>query len=117
VVVQALVGAKSTHVTADDLAARIRDSHPEVHRSTVYRTLESLERLGLADHVHLGHGRAIYHLAGNPHQHLVCEVCGRVSEVPEAFFAELSERARRNYGFCVPSRHFAVLGRCEDCVG
>ena len=112
--ISALVAADS-HVTADDLAATVHGRHPDVHRSTVYRTLDALERLGVVDHVHLGHGRAVYHLADQPHQHLVCEMCEAVIEVPDALFAELDAAARSLYGFTIRPKHFAVLGRCRDC--
>jgi Fe2+ or Zn2+ uptake regulation protein len=110
----ALLEAK-THVTADDLAATVQDRHPEVHRSTIYRTLDALERAGVVDHVHLGHGRAVYHLADDPHQHLVCESCGGVVEVPDRLFDELAAKLRRSYGFVIRPNHFAVLGRCRAC--
>lgn len=108
-VVAALVEADG-HVTADDLARA-------VHPSTVYRTLDALERLGVVDHVHLGHGRAVYHLADERHQHLVCEACGHVIEVPDALFASLARRIRQDYGFRIRPEHFAVLGQCEACAG
>ena len=113
--IAALVEATG-HVTADDLAATIQERHPEVHRSTVYRTLEALERLGVVDHVHLGHGRAVYHLADEAHQHLVCEACGAVVEVPETMFAALTADLEAGYGFQIRPKHFAVPGRCRDCV-
>jgi Fe2+ or Zn2+ uptake regulation protein len=72
--------------------------------------------MGVVDHVHLGHGRAVYHLADEPHQHLVCEVCGTVIEVPDATFAELAAALRRRYGFTIRPNHFAVLGRCRTCA-
>jgi Fe2+ or Zn2+ uptake regulation protein len=111
--VSALVEAR-THVSADDLAALVQAAHPDVHRSTIYRTLEALEHLGVVDHVHLGHGRAMYHLADEPHHHLVCEVCGRVIEVPDGLFDELGSTLRARYGFSMRPHHFAVLGRCND---
>ena len=41
--------------------------------STIYRTLELLEQLGLVTHTHLGHGAPRYHLAAEAeHVHLVC---------------------------------------------
>src|SRR5437016_10085059 len=73
-VVSTLIGATS-HVTAEDLAATIHERHPEIHLSTVYRTLDSLERLGIVEHTHIGHGPSVYHV-GVTHQHLVCEACG-----------------------------------------
>ena len=103
------------HVTADDLAAAVQARHPDVHRSTIYRTLDALERAGVVDHVHLGHGRAVYHLADDPHQHLVCEECGGVVEVPDKLFDDLAATLRRRYGFAIRPNHFAVLGRCRAC--
>ena len=52
-----------------------------VNLSTVYRTLELLEELGLVTHAHLGHGAPTYHAAdGGDHLHLVCRDCGVVIE-------------------------------------
>ena len=103
------------HVTAEDLAGAVQARHPDVHRSTIYRTLDALERAGVVDHVHLGHGRAVYHLADDPHQHLVCEACGHVIEVPDTLFDEVGAVLRRRYGFAIRPNHFAVLGRCRAC--
>ena len=104
------------HLTAEDLADRIQRTLPSAHLATIYRTLEVLERHGLIDHAHLGHGRAVYHLADDPHHHLVCEVCGAVIEVPDALFRDLSGTLRAEYGFRIRPHHFAVLGRCRACA-
>jgi Fur family transcriptional regulator, ferric uptake regulator len=104
------------HVTADDLTAEIQANYPDVHLSTIYRCLETLQELGVVDHVHLGHGRAVYHLADEAHQHLMCESCNAVIEVPDEVFADLSSRLRSEYGFAIRPRHFAVLGRCTNCA-
>ncbi|HUP84710.1 MAG TPA: Fur family transcriptional regulator [Acidimicrobiales bacterium] len=113
--VTALLDADS-HVTADDLAGAVQRSHPDVHRSTIYRTLDALEELGIVDHVHLGHGRAVYHLLDDPHQHLVCEVCEAVIEAPDALFRPLARALLADYGFTLRPNHFAVLGRCRECA-
>lgn len=113
--VTALVEAEG-HVTADDLAERVQRHHPDVHGSTIYRTLDALEGLGIVDHVHLGHGRAVYHLLDDPHQHLVCEVCGAVIEAPDELFASLAEHLLVEYRFTLRPNHFAVLGRCAACA-
>ena len=112
--VRALVTADG-HVTADDLAAEVQRSTPDVHRSTIYRTLDALERLGVIEHTHLGHGRAVYHLTDERHQHLVCESCGAVTEAPLDVFDELAGTLQRRYRFTLRPEHFAVLGRCSAC--
>jgi Fe2+ or Zn2+ uptake regulation protein len=103
------------HRTADELAAEVARTTPEVHRATIYRTLDTLRRLGVVEHTHLGHGPAVYHLADEVHQHLVCEECGSVTEVPPAVFKPLERTLTRDYGFTVSSRHFALIGRCRPC--
>ena len=112
--VEALLAADA-HVTADDLAARVQAANPEVHRSTVYRTLDALERLGVVVHSHLGHGGGVYHLADERHQHLVCEQCGAVVEMPDDVLAPLARTVRRRYGFTIEPGHFALVGRCRAC--
>jgi Fur family transcriptional regulator, ferric uptake regulator len=104
------------HLSADDLAAAVQAEHPDIHRSTVYRTLDALEQIGVIDHVHLGHGRAVYHLVDDPHQHLVCEQCGVVIEVPDSVFDALAGDLATGYGFVLRPHHFAALGRCAKCA-
>lgn len=108
--------SSSEHVTADDLTARVQAWHPDVHESTIYRCLEALEDAGLVEHTHLGHGRAIYHLSDDAHQHLVCESCGHVVEVPDSVFTPLADAVRDDYGFILAAKHFALAGRCSSCA-
>lgn len=114
-ILEALLGSGG-HVTAETLTATVQATRPDIHESTIYRFLDELERMGVVDHVHMGHGAAVYHLADDPHHHLVCETCGAVVEVPESVFDDLRLELRRDFGFVVQPRHFAVTGRCRDCA-
>jgi Fe2+ or Zn2+ uptake regulation protein len=104
------------HQSAEDLANAVHADHPDIHRSTIYRTLDSLEKLGVVDHVHLGHGRAVYHLAAEAHHHLLCEECGRVVHAPADLFDQLGAEVLERYGFRMRPDHFAVVGRCRECA-
>ncbi|MDQ1449932.1 MAG: Fur family transcriptional regulator, ferric uptake regulator [Actinomycetota bacterium] len=107
-----LLGATHEHLTAEGIAEDVQRAHPEIHVSTVYRTLESLEAWGLVEHVHRGHGAAFFHLAAS-HPHVVCEECGRVLDVPAHEFAPLVARVRDAYGFELDIAHNALMGRCR----
>src|SRR3954454_24507238 len=72
------------HPSAEALAARLRRSHPELHLSTGYRTLEVLEELGMVARPRFGEGAATCHLAGDPHHHAVCQSCGAVIVLPDS---------------------------------
>lgn len=107
--------AAGSHITADEVARRVQRRFPSVNISTVYRTLDALEEIGVIDHVHLGHGRAIYHLADEVHQHLVCERCECVEELPASKLRTFLGMLERDFGFDVDRSHFAILGVCRSC--
>jgi Fe2+ or Zn2+ uptake regulation protein len=114
-IAHALMTAPDHHVTADDIAAIVQADHPDVHLSTIYRTLDSLEQLGMVGRVNLGVGGAVYHLVDHVHHHLVCEGCGAVIEVPDQLLATLARTVAKQYGFEMSPRHLALPGRCADC--
>lgn len=113
-VVEALL-AGDHHVTADEIVARVSSDHPEVHRATVYRTLDRLGEVGVITHVHLGHGPSTFHLNDRPHHHAVCSTCGTVVEVPLAALDDLAARLRAEHGFELSAQHFALSGHCRSC--
>jgi Fur family ferric uptake transcriptional regulator len=105
------------HATPEQVAAEVRDRVSSVNISTVYRTLELLETLGLVTHAHLGHGAPTYHRADEAdHVHLVCRVCDRVTEMaPDAVQSTVDGVAAAN-GFRVDVRHLTLFGVCRDCA-
>jgi len=113
-ILQALID-HDEHPTAEQLTAEVQARQPDVHESTVYRFLDELERLGVVDHVHLGHGPAAYHFSDDTHHHLVCEQCGDVVEIPDRTLEPFRRRLRADYRFEIEHRHFAVVGRCQRC--
>ncbi len=104
------------HPTAEQLTARIHAAHPDIDKSTVYRFLDDLEKLDVIDHVHLGHGPAVYHLAEDAHQHLVCEACDAIIEIPTTTLLSLRRTLLAQFGFVLDPRHFALPGRCSHCA-
>lgn len=114
-VIEALVSADD-HPTADDLAERVSGINPSVHKSTVYRTLDALAELGLVEHVHLGHGRAVYHLAGNADLHLLCDRCGTVAHIGPDVLDPSRDAIEVATGFVLEAGHFALPGLCATCA-
>ena len=73
------------HGSPEEILSRVRESAKGVNISTVYRTLELLEKLGLVSHTHLGHGAPAYHATTEPdHLHLVCRDGGRADHCGRA---------------------------------
>ena len=103
------------HPDAETLAADARAIDPSVHVATVYRTLETLQNMGVISHVHFGHGRSTYHLSSDNHHHAVCDECGAVIQIDSGPMQHLAEEVMAAHGFEVNTHHFALVGRCEDC--
>jgi Fur family transcriptional regulator, ferric uptake regulator len=104
------------HVTGAELVERCRERDPATIPSTVYRTLDVLEELGVVRHGHGPDGREEYHvLPGEEHGHLHCEVCGGCWElgIDEARSILGSLAAER--GFEVDLSHVTIVGRCRAC--
>jgi len=105
------------HATPEDILGEVRKTADSVNVSTVYRTLELLEQIGLVSHAHLGHGAPTYHLAERHHHlHLVCRDCGKVTETDVSVAAPLVETLREQQGFETDMKHFALFGRCAACA-
>jgi Fe2+ or Zn2+ uptake regulation protein len=110
-----LVRRGRSHPSAEQIARRLQHTNPELHLSTIYRTLELFEHLGLVVRASLGEGATTYHLAGDRHHHAVCEACGTVIELPQAAFASVVRRLEKEHGFAATPRHVTIPGRCAGC--
>jgi Fur family ferric uptake transcriptional regulator len=105
------------HATPDQVHAAVSRTAAGVNITTVYRTLELLEGLGLVTHAHLSHGSPTYHAAGeDQHVHLVCRDCGEVDEVPPSMLDDLVGTLDNERGFHVDIGHVALFGVCARCA-
>jgi Fur family ferric uptake transcriptional regulator len=105
------------HATPEEVAEKVRQTHPGINLSTVYRNLETLENVGLVLHTHLGHGGATYHAAEElTHLHLVCSDCGDIGDAPIETAANFVNTLSDDFGFKTNVTHFAIYGFCAKCA-
>lgn len=105
------------HVTGAELVERTRRIDPSATPSTVYRTLDVLEEIGLVSHSHGREGRQEFHVnPADDHGHLVCAGCGRSWELAADEVQPLAEALSRRRGFEVAVDHLTVEGRCAACL-
>jgi Fur family ferric uptake transcriptional regulator len=105
------------HISAEAVHSRVAARFPQVNISTVYRTLELLQELGLVTHTHFDDGIAKYHRAEEGlHQHLACRACGFEKELDLAILEPLARQLAQEYGFELDLSHFALVGRCRRCA-
>lgn len=109
------------HLCAEDIAGRVDQAEPGVHRATIYRSLQSLADMGVVEHTHVPGSATIYHLrrpgdgAHPMHAHLQCSTCQRFFDIPAQWLEPLDQRLRDELGFELEAQHAALLGTCADC--
>ena len=104
------------HVAVDEVAARVREKHPQMDLATVYRTAGLLGRLHLVNEVSIG-GVSHYEYAspGARHGHMVCEHCGSAIHAAPELLDELREALLRDTGFELHLEHLTMSGLCPEC--
>ena len=108
--------ARLEHATPEEICGEVRQTARGVNVSTVYRTLELLEQLGLVKHTHIHHGAPSYHLADDAgHVHLVCRQCEQVIQVDQAAVGPLVLALEQSQGFQTDVGHLTVFGLCANC--
>ncbi|MGH3569347.1 MAG: Fur family transcriptional regulator [Pseudonocardia sp.] len=103
------------HATPEQICNEVQRVAPAVNITTVYRTLDLLERLDLVRHTHLGHGAPSYSEQEHQHVHLVCHECGTVFEAPTEMMDALVQRLQDEMDFALDVAHVALSGQCRTC--
>src|SRR6476469_2842687 len=103
------------HATPDEVLVEVHKESQAVNASTVYRTLEVLEELGLVRHAHLSDRAPTYHsTVEHEHVHAVCRRCGTVRSYDPAVVQPVVDALAAD-GFVVDVGHLAIFGECAEC--
>ncbi|HZP41315.1 MAG TPA: transcriptional repressor [Candidatus Binatia bacterium] len=104
------------HPTADRVFARVRADLPRVSLGTVYRNLQRLVAEGAIGVAQIADRAARYDPTPTPHDHFVCDRCGRVDDLAtEDASARVAAALRA--GHAVRAHALIVYGDCRRCRG
>src|ERR1051326_3043215 len=104
------------HVSVEQVYQQVVSVFPDVNISTVYRTLEVLEELGVVRHTHFHDGVAQFERTDAAQHHpVVCSRCGTDAELELDVLQPLAEELKRRYGFEADLAHSAIVGVCRTC--
>lgn len=110
-----VLAAATDHPTAHEVFERVRRRSPGIGFATVYRTLALLVASGHALELDLGDSSARYDANTAPHDHLVCDGCGRALDLDPVLPGGLVEQVTRRTGYQVAGYTLRFHGRCPDC--
>ncbi len=113
-IVDALIN-QNVFISAYELEALLEE---ELNVTTVYRTLEKLQKLKLA---HEFQGK--WKWCENPknevesHHFLICERCDNAEEIFLDYKAGIADQLAREKNFILTKVHLGFLGICKSCHG
>jgi Fur family ferric uptake transcriptional regulator len=103
------------HVASEELYARVRERHPGIGYTTVYRTMKLLCDAGLASERHFDDGITRYEIAQEHHDHLVCVRCGKIIEFECRMIESSQDAIAARYHFRVLRHRHELYGHCSSC--
>ncbi len=103
------------HITSDELHARVKEQHPGIGYTTVYRTMKLLCDAGLAMERHFDDGVTRYEIEHEHHDHLVCVRCGKIVEFECSMIESAQDRIVSEYGFRLLRHRHELYGHCPKC--
>lgn len=105
------------HLSAEEVAKELRSHGSNAGTATVYRTIEVLVRSGLVVERDFGEGFKRYEAArGVPHhEHLLCTVCGRVTEFRDERLERMTTLLAETHDYSRQRHRLVIYGLCGDC--
>ncbi|MDO8568085.1 MAG: Fur family transcriptional regulator [Dehalococcoidales bacterium] len=111
-----VIARSHEHLTPAAIYERVRREDLGIGLVTVYRTLETLVKLGLVCEVHIGGNCRSYLVrASGHHHHLVCSDCGKVVDFNRCNLEALEKKLHERTGFNIDGHLLEFTGQCRDC--
>jgi Fur family peroxide stress response transcriptional regulator len=108
---------RADHPTADQVYDDVKDRIPGLSRTTVYRVLETLVRVGVVRRAsHLG-AAARFDPNTDHHHHLVCVSCHALTDFDDPALDTLPLPNTHPDAFVITDYSVHVFGTCADCRG
>jgi Fe2+ or Zn2+ uptake regulation protein len=100
----------------EELLQEVRSSLGAADYSSVFRAVSAFEKQGMLDRLDLGDGKARFEVREDHHEHIRCESCGRVEEVPVCVLDDAAAQVQRLTGYQVRSHQVVFGGLCRECA-
>lgn len=106
-------------IAAEEIFLFLKDKNSGINLSTVYRTLESLEKADLVTKVSIHNDdRMLYEFNNMDHRHyLVCTNCKKIITVRHCPLGEYERQVEEETGFTIYGHKLYIYGLCPECEG
>lgn len=108
--------ASEDHPTAEQVYEAVRGRLPSVSRTTAYRVLDMLVRLGVINRICHPGAAARFDPKIHQHHHLVCLHCEKILVLDDQKLNALMLPTIDTSGYEIDEYHIHFRGTCTDCL-
>ncbi len=107
------------HLSPEEIHRYLVQDGQDIGIATVYRTLLLFDDLGIVQKLSFEDGVTLYELVdgleGHNHHHLLCTICGDVTEIKGDLLIDAERKIEGNYEFKIKNHDLMFYGICKDC--
>ena len=103
------------HPSTEVIHKNIKKYYPNISLTTVYRTLETFENIGLISVVNLLYNAARYDANMKSHHHIVCTKCKKIEDIYDESI-NYSELTANIDNYEISGYSVLFNGLCKDCT-
>ena len=114
-ILEILEGARSRHLSAEDIYKELLQSGEDIGLATVYRVLTQFEGAGLVTRHNFEGGHSVFELDdGDHHDHMVCVDTGDVIEFVNEEIEKLQHAIADEYGYELLDHSLVLYVKLKD---
>lgn len=108
-----------THPTVEMIYADLKKQDQQISMATVYNTVKLLVDYQLVIELQSKGESVHYDYFGHPHFHVICDNCGKITDVDSSLFPEICQQlgdvTRKQTNYLVTKYNVEVHGLCPEC--
>ncbi len=117
-ILELLESTENHHMSAEDVYRALADQGEDVGLATVYRVLTQFEQAGIVERHNFENNLSVFEIVQDEHHdHLVCDVCGKIVEFHNALIEEEQFKVAEAHNFKLSGHSLVLYGVCDspDC--
>ena len=114
-ILELLVSAELHHMSAEEVYKALIEQGEDVGLATVYRVLTQFEQAGIVERHNFENNLSVFEITQEEHHdHLVCDVCGKIIEFHNEIIEEEQTKVAAEHGFKLSGHSLVLYGICDN---
>lgn len=114
-ILELLENADNHHMSAEDVYRALAEQGEDVGLATVYRVLTQFEQAGIVERHSFENNLSVFEIVQEEHHdHLVCDVCGKIVEFKNRLIEDEQRRVAEQNGFKLAGHSLVLYGVCDS---